>query len=285
MRARYYAPSTGRFLTKDTWTGLSTSPISYNKWIYTNDNPVYYTDASGNFPLPLLLLLLGLGVITFGTSGCSISIGPEPYICPPLPENLQPDALRENPREQSLANIQNYFGIQLPPPVTYVDQNGNSHSTSYRYVHSTFDDGQGHAGYTPWFPDNDKLGTWGDVVIFELAFKVVGNNAYDIADVMVHEAMHAWQQYTLVQLAQDPTSSFSQHVENQVYYTKEWQATHNMVMEYEASSYVLQHTPKPLCTRDYMHNNEQDYHNANRDFTPVPGIPISPWPMAGYPLQ
>lgn len=267
------------------WDGLPQSPITYNKWVYANSNPLYYTDASGNFPIPLFLLLLGLGVITFGTSSCNISLDPEPDTCPPLPENLQPDALRTTPREQSLANIQNYFGIQLPPTAAYIDQNRNSHSTSYHFVHSTFDDGQGHAGHTPWFPDNNALGTWGEVIIFELAFKVVGNNAYDIADVMVHEAMHAWQQYTLVQLAQDSTSSFSQYAENQAYYTKEWQAKYNKVMEYEASSYVLQHTPNPLCTRDYMRRNELDYHNQNRDFTPVPGIPMSPWPMAGYPLR
>jgi RHS repeat-associated protein len=72
LRARFYAPGMGRFLTRDTWSGLSTSPISYNKWVYSNDNPLYYIDPSGNIPFPLLLLLLGLGVgIPFITSGCT----------------------------------------------------------------------------------------------------------------------------------------------------------------------------------------------------------------------
>jgi RHS repeat-associated protein len=34
LRARWYAPSQGRFLTKDTWVGDYAKPLSLNPWLY-----------------------------------------------------------------------------------------------------------------------------------------------------------------------------------------------------------------------------------------------------------
>ena len=50
LRARHYAPSTGRFLTKDTWMGNYNIPLSLNRWVYVGGNPVNLTDPSGRFP-------------------------------------------------------------------------------------------------------------------------------------------------------------------------------------------------------------------------------------------
>jgi RHS repeat-associated protein len=50
LRARHYVPGTGRFLTRDSWTGDVNIPITYNKWVYANSNPILYTDPSGNSP-------------------------------------------------------------------------------------------------------------------------------------------------------------------------------------------------------------------------------------------
>lgn len=47
LRARYYSPSTGRFLTHDTWGGNPDHPITFNQWTYTKDNPINLTDSSG----------------------------------------------------------------------------------------------------------------------------------------------------------------------------------------------------------------------------------------------
>ncbi len=47
LRARYYAPSTGRFLTQDTWEGNINAPMSFNRWTYVEGNPVNFTDPSG----------------------------------------------------------------------------------------------------------------------------------------------------------------------------------------------------------------------------------------------
>ncbi len=51
LRSRFYAPGTGRFLTRDTWGGDDNQPISYNKWAYANANPVNLSDPTGNAPI------------------------------------------------------------------------------------------------------------------------------------------------------------------------------------------------------------------------------------------
>jgi RHS repeat-associated protein len=48
LRARYYAPGVGRFVNKDTWEGRENQPISYNKWLYVNNNPTNLIDPTGN---------------------------------------------------------------------------------------------------------------------------------------------------------------------------------------------------------------------------------------------
>ncbi len=48
LRARYYDPSTGRFLTPDTYPGELTDPLSQNLYVYCSNNPVLYIDPSGH---------------------------------------------------------------------------------------------------------------------------------------------------------------------------------------------------------------------------------------------
>ena len=47
LRARWFAPAQGRFLTRDTWPGQLLNPISLHRWTYANDNPVMFVDPSG----------------------------------------------------------------------------------------------------------------------------------------------------------------------------------------------------------------------------------------------
>ena len=51
LRARHYAPGTGRFLTRDTWSGDTNIPLSFNKWVYVEDNPINYSDPTGLTPM------------------------------------------------------------------------------------------------------------------------------------------------------------------------------------------------------------------------------------------
>jgi RHS repeat-associated protein len=49
LRARYYDPGTGRFISKDTWEGIYNQPHSLNKWGYVEGNPVGRRDPSGYY--------------------------------------------------------------------------------------------------------------------------------------------------------------------------------------------------------------------------------------------
>ncbi len=47
LRARYYVPEQGRFLTQDTFPGQVSNPISLHRYLYAFDNPITYDDPSG----------------------------------------------------------------------------------------------------------------------------------------------------------------------------------------------------------------------------------------------
>jgi RHS repeat-associated protein len=47
LRARYYEPGVGRFISKDPLSGFVTRPQSLNRWVYVKNNPVNRRDPSG----------------------------------------------------------------------------------------------------------------------------------------------------------------------------------------------------------------------------------------------
>jgi RHS repeat-associated protein len=49
LRARYYDPATGRFLSKDPVRGFASLPQTLNPYTYAVNNPLRYTDPSGEF--------------------------------------------------------------------------------------------------------------------------------------------------------------------------------------------------------------------------------------------
>ena len=54
LRARYYSPVSGRFISQDSYSGEIWSPVTLNKYIYANNNPVNYNDPSGHFALSMV---------------------------------------------------------------------------------------------------------------------------------------------------------------------------------------------------------------------------------------
>ena len=48
LRARYYDPSMGRFQSRDSYLGNIMQPLSLNRYVYTANNPVMYSDPSGH---------------------------------------------------------------------------------------------------------------------------------------------------------------------------------------------------------------------------------------------
>lgn len=47
LRARYYDPESGRFLSRDRWPGLTIVPRSLNPCAYVLNNPALYVDPYG----------------------------------------------------------------------------------------------------------------------------------------------------------------------------------------------------------------------------------------------
>ena len=47
LRARYYNPSTGRFISRDSFAGKNEDPLSLNKYTYCHNNPIISIDPSG----------------------------------------------------------------------------------------------------------------------------------------------------------------------------------------------------------------------------------------------
>ena len=47
LRARYYNPTTETFTSLDPYAGNSTSPLSYNKYLYTQGDPINGYDPTG----------------------------------------------------------------------------------------------------------------------------------------------------------------------------------------------------------------------------------------------
>jgi RHS repeat-associated protein len=52
MKARWYDPTSARFLTEDTWAGSLTQPYTQNRYAYVGNNPVNMWDPTGNVPEP-----------------------------------------------------------------------------------------------------------------------------------------------------------------------------------------------------------------------------------------
>jgi RHS repeat-associated protein len=57
LRARYYNPATGRFLSRDPEDGDIADPASLHKYLYTGDDPVNMLDPTGRGDAPEFALL------------------------------------------------------------------------------------------------------------------------------------------------------------------------------------------------------------------------------------
>jgi RHS repeat-associated protein len=100
--ARYYDPLTGRFLTADDHLVVSSVVVGYNRYAYVLDNPLRYTDPTGNEPVAVAETLLTAAILTLDvkaiteseTLGAAVAntgifaidaiIGIWPYIPPPI---------------------------------------------------------------------------------------------------------------------------------------------------------------------------------------------------------
>ena len=75
LRARYYDPQAGRFLSQDPFSGRDTDPTSLHRYLYTGNDPVNVTDPTGNDLLVEQTLTTGLNTqISTTDAGGAVTI-------------------------------------------------------------------------------------------------------------------------------------------------------------------------------------------------------------------
>ncbi len=281
LRARYMQPELGMFLSRDPWSGDDLRLGSMHGWNYVEGNPVNRTDPSGKSficfinPIGLLICVLVIGGMII-SSGCTT---PE-NACRPLPANLEPNAIGD--LQQALRDIQDNFDIKLPPHTTTKDNK----QADYRFVYaksmfglSPWEDPLGAAGYTPWFDQKD----WGQVYIYQLTFDLFRYNAYDIAGIMVHEAIHAWQQYSIAERVKKDNTFWANNLK---YNTTAWEQRYGAAMEVEAYQRALDASPR-IClsqgAKTVLLERRDKW--ARLEQPRIPGTDSVSVPLIGSPLQ
>ncbi len=61
LRARYYDPAIGRFISRDSYAGRKSDPLSLNLYTYCQNNPIRYVDPSGHLITELILGAIVIG--------------------------------------------------------------------------------------------------------------------------------------------------------------------------------------------------------------------------------
>ena len=74
LRARYYSPTTTRFLSRDTYDGKLIDPISQNHYLYAGANPVMYVDPNGHMTMMSMSNAIAITGILAGGSIVSLAI-------------------------------------------------------------------------------------------------------------------------------------------------------------------------------------------------------------------
>jgi len=204
LRARYYAPTQGRFIQHDAWPGNYQQPHTLNGWNYTEGNPVNHTDPSGHDPSWCD------GRLDADVCYARWALGSGSKLDASTLKALIKKTYTTNPNT-SLELLRLQFDIKLPP------------GYYFRFALSGFGliDDPRTLGTNPWFySDNwvenlpyiaegnicytvltgDGVGEArirhidSSVYITDRAFTDYDFYPDDIAAVMIHEGTHAWQE-------------------------------------------------------------------------------------------
>jgi len=124
MRARYYDPTSGRFISKDPVEGMLDNPQSQNGYSYAHNDPVNLSDPSGEFVGPLLKacglgasaacadgnctneVVTGVGVYRAVVNGAVQYVGISNDIARRAAEHASRFAIEEIPALQNLSRLE-----------------------------------------------------------------------------------------------------------------------------------------------------------------------------------
>ncbi|HEX3745808.1 MAG TPA: RHS repeat-associated core domain-containing protein [Bryobacteraceae bacterium] len=115
LRARFYDPTVGRFISRDRLSGVARIPATANRYSYALNNPLALTDRSGrsaelvgtgdvSIHSGAILSNLGLGGLVSGDLGFTPPVGSGPGLLPPPglrqlpPQPSGPIAIADNPK-------------------------------------------------------------------------------------------------------------------------------------------------------------------------------------------
>lgn len=91
LRARYYQPATGRFLTTDSLEGVSRAPITQHRYVYANNDPLHFLDPSGKMSFTEQLVTAGIiGNLAMMPIGYATNLGQ--HFVTELAKNVFPEA-------------------------------------------------------------------------------------------------------------------------------------------------------------------------------------------------
>jgi len=85
IRARYYAPELGRFITKDPLSGNDKDGQSLNRYVYALNNPVIFIDADGEAAITITAALLFVGKFVLNVAATWAT---DKYILTPIMERV-----------------------------------------------------------------------------------------------------------------------------------------------------------------------------------------------------
>jgi len=104
LRARYYSPATGRFISQDAWDGNTKQPMSYIAWLYAYANPVNWTDPTGAKPIP---------DDEYGWShSCNPLVGNDRWACEKIIRGISPYASLPNGLESIIYYVRDECTLQ-----------------------------------------------------------------------------------------------------------------------------------------------------------------------------
>ena len=111
LRARYYQPGTGRFLTTDPVEGFPIEPLSQHRYIYGNGNPVNMVDPSGEMSMNEAIITGGIvGNLSLMAVGSMTGPGRQAYSW--VAEKVFPDAF--------VVGAAGIFSVNLTPVLNRV---------------------------------------------------------------------------------------------------------------------------------------------------------------------